>query len=336
MYDITLKNLKNNMDMNGRALELFAAYLRYDSELVKPDMMRSICDECRASPEQAFSAVLSAAFGLDGESNRQDRIFERQYVERAVRLLDPSDYIRDPYYSRIVIPDVTKGRWRLLYKTYAPYEGFVCDDMLCLDSHVEVPQIGFFDRPFRFAAVLENGVEWMTITPNEINTMRAPVAGARGKVITYGLGMGYFAYMAHIKPQVDSVTIVERDPDVISLFSEYLLPQFDHPEKITVVRADAFAHAEKILPSSGFDCAFVDLWHDVSDGLDLYFRMKRLERLSPKIKFSYWIERSLLCALRRMVFDNLSGRAGLSPADILPMLEDDYLRSLAGDVKRQN
>jgi len=336
MRDLTLENLKTNMESNGRALELFAAYIRHEPELVKPEMIKTICDDCKAAPEQAFAAILSAAFGLDPENDRSDRIFERRYVEKAVKLLDPADYESDPYYVNIAVKGAKRGKWELCTKSYAPYEGFVYDDILCLDDHVELPRIGFFEKRFRFAAVLENGIEWMTITPNEINTMRAPVSQARGKVLTYGLGMGYFAYMAHRKDGVESVTVVERDPDVISLFKEFILPQFDRPEKIGIVRADAFEHAGKILPTSDFDFVFVDLWHDVSDGLDMYFRMKKKERLSPHIEFTYWIERSLISALRRMVYEELISRRGITASEILPMLEDGYLISLAGDIRRQD
>ena len=60
-----------------------------------------------------------------------------------------------------------------------------------------------------FPALLENDRIWMTITPNEIETMKEPVDGAFGNVLTYGLGLGYYAYMVSEKENVETVTIVD-------------------------------------------------------------------------------------------------------------------------------
>ena len=46
-----------------------------------------------------------------------------------------------------------------------------------------------------------------------------------------------------------------------------------------------------------FDFVFTDLWHDVSDGKDMYLKMKEYEKRSPNTIFSYWIEKSILCYL---------------------------------------
>jgi len=46
-----------------------------------------------------------------------------------------------------------------------------------------------------------------------------------------------------------------------------------------------------------FDYAFVDLWHDADDGVEIYIRMKQLEK--ENIVYSYWIEDSLLSMIRR-------------------------------------
>ncbi|MNI89136.1 hypothetical protein D3C73_1465030 [compost metagenome] len=46
-----------------------------------------------------------------------------------------------------------------------------------------------------------------------------------------------------------------------------------------------------------YDFVFTDLWHDVSDGIDLYLRMKKIAAQYPDTKFTYWIEKSILCYL---------------------------------------
>ena len=66
------------------------------------------------------------------------------------------------------------------------------------------------------------------------------------------------------------------------------------PRPAIVIQADAFDFAPKHLPA--YDVVFTDLWHDVSDGLPLYQRMKALE--VPGVKSLYWIEQTLRCYLR--------------------------------------
>ena len=95
------------------------------------------------------------------------------------------------------------------------------------------------------------------------------------------------------------MVVVERDPSVISLFTEFILPQFPHRDKITVLEADAYLYAEK-MGRERFDCAYVDIWHDVLDGVEMYLKMKRLEKHSYGTQFLYWIEPSMLAWLRAM------------------------------------
>lgn len=333
------RELMKCAELNARALRLFAAYLENAPDLVEPSLIEELCSECSVGREEAFSAVLSAAFGLDSENYPDDEILEREYIRRSVRELDPKEFECDPYYKNIRIPEVKRGRWELKYERFEPYEGLVFDDLI-IDGQREIPRIGFFAEGFSFPAVLEEGREWMMITPNEINTMKQGLESIGGKVVTFGLGMGYFTYMASLKQSVESITVVERDPEVIALFEEYILPQFENRGKIRIVCADAFDYAEAQMPGENFDYAFVDIWHDALDGLDLYIRMKKLEKLSPKTKFIYWVERTLLSTLRGMVLSQLDGKQEQgggtvgSIGQIYGMISDSYLRSLAADMRR--
>lgn len=94
-------------------------------------------------------------------------------------------------------------------------ELFVRDDFLPLDDGTCLPQLGWFDTSFRFPAVKENNLVWMTVTPNEINTIQPCVRQSHGNVLTFGLGLGYYAFHCLLKPDVRRVTVVERDPDII-------------------------------------------------------------------------------------------------------------------------
>jgi hypothetical protein len=153
--------------------------------------------------------------------------------------------------------------------------------------------------------VLEGGNEWMTLTPVDVDTCEKEIKKAHGKVVTFGLGLGYFTYMVSEKDNVESITVVEKSENVIRLFEKHILPRFTHREKVKIINADAFEYAERIMPEENFDYAFVDTWRDASDGLPMYEKMKALESLSPNTEFDYWIENFIISRRRAMRFEEL-------------------------------
>lgn len=179
-----------------------------------------------------------------------------------------------------------------------PFEAFVCNDFVVLPDGRMIPQIGFFSESYPFPAVLENGREWMTLQPNEMVTTTPAVMAAHGRVLTFGLGLGYFAYHAAEKEDVSSVTVVDASADVIDLFRTHILPQFPHKEKIHLVHEDAFAFADTKM-AGNFDFVFADIWHDAGDGKELYLRMKTYEEKHPDITFTYWLEETIRCYLNK-------------------------------------
>ena len=50
-------------------------------------------------------------------------------------------------------------------------------------------------------------------------SMKNPIKNAHGKVLTTGLGLGYFSYMASLKEDVSEIVIIERDEKVIKLWN---------------------------------------------------------------------------------------------------------------------
>ena len=183
------------------------------------------------------------------------------------------------------------GAFELGYASYRPYELFVADDLRAYPDGAVLPVLGYFAQPFAYPVLTENGREWMTATPNEINTIRPAAEAAHGRVLTLGLGLGYFAFHALLNPRVERVTAVERSADAIRLFRERILPAFPRPERLTILQADAFAAAPALYQSGQYDFVFADLWHDAADGLPMYERLKHMEVPGPE--YRYWIEKTL-------------------------------------------
>lgn len=272
--------------------ELLADYLRFNSRLIKKEMMADF-----KKANNGFIYYLRAYFGDDYLDQLRLLEIDENYLKKMVHLLSPSKYLNNPYYRNIRIKKIKSKNWEFKYSTYHPYEGFVYNDLEIDSKHyLEIPQIGFFEDKFTYLEVYQNGKEWMSITPNEIETMEEAIKGMYGDVVTYGLGLGYFAYMASLKEEVRSVTIVEIDKEVINLFKKNILPLFKNKEKIKIVNMDAYKHAQE---DNHYDCAFVDLWHDASDGLWSYLDFCKLEK--EGCDYYYWIERSILTMLRRSI-----------------------------------
>ncbi len=334
------EDLKKIMADNHRLLCLYSTFLREYPRLIDGEMMQRMCEGGALHETEAYCALLGAACGLD-EEKAEDRRFSRSYLYPSVSALKVETYASDPYYARIRIHKDSTEDWMLRKQSYRPYEAFIFRDPVIDRHYRQWPQLGFFPREFSYPAVLEKGVEWMTVTPNEIESMKEAVAAAKGRVLTFGLGLGYFAYMASRKAKVEQVTVVERDPQVIDLFSRQILPQFEEKEKIRILCADALVYAK----SEGMrehDFVFADLWHDVSDGLTLYLSLRKAQEKTPWLTWHYWIESSILGHLRRMVFDRLCcfetkpdfrGERLECFDRIRYLLSDEHLRLLAAQMR---
>ena len=279
---------------NNDLVQLFSLYLNLMPDAIDNDMVTELAASCRISRAEAYAQYLAAMAGLD--AGGRDRLFFRYWLAPAIRELDPAAYTNDPDFCHIRIPTEMRGKWELKTESLRPLEAFVCNDFVITPDRRMIPQIGFFNTEYPFPAVLENGREWMTLQPNEMVTTYPAIDAAHGRVLTFGLGLGYFAYHAAEKENVTSVTVVDLSPDVIELFQTHILPQFPHREKITLVCEDAFSFADTKMAGS-FDFVFADIWHDAGDGKDLYLKMKEYEKKHPDIDFSFWLEDTIKCYL---------------------------------------
>lgn len=328
-------DLRAIMEENESILLRLANYLNLTPRAITARMVKDLARNCNVTKDEAFLALFSAALGLDTVENKDHRLIEQIYLRKGVARLDPAPFLKDPYVKTVGALSGKLGNWELKTSDYAPFEPFVRDCPRLLPDFREIPQLGYFETTFRFPAVLENGIEWMTVTPNEIETMKEPIRHARGRVLTLGLGLGYYGFHASEKEDVSSVTVIERDEKVISLFETHILPKFPHKEKIKILHKDAIAFMEDGLTATAFDSIFCDLWHDQSDGLPLYLRLKKTETRAPASRFDYWIEPTLLSSLRQMVWENFSsGALTVKEADLPSLLSDDALRDLAKKLKK--
>lgn len=112
--------------------------------------------------------------------------------------------------------------------------------------------------------------------------------------------MSYYAYMVSENEDVNHVTIVEKEPEVIELFNTFILPQFAHKDKITVIQADAFEYMEN-LEYRIFDYCFADIWISNADTIP-YFKLKQICKKFKQTKIVYWIEDALIATIIGFVY----------------------------------
>ena len=212
-------------------------------------------------------------------------------------------------YDNIGIKDVTSNKYEVFYlKPYlaGPYAFDVASSIYTSDYTYTLPTL------------VEGDKVWMSVAPSEIETIQPHIDECSGNVLTLGCGIGYFAYMASLKPDVSSVTIVERNPLVIKIFTESILPQFQYKDKIHIIEADAVDYLLSIEDGT-YDYCFADVW-DGSYDIESYIPVKLAGNRFRKMKMGYWIELSMINHLSVAVFGILTsvicGNCSLSSVPI--------------------
>lgn len=291
-------------------MQVFSSILSRDAPLFSAEEILRFAKDAFISDHDALLCLLSAACGLEPDRSPVHRRLEMEYLSPAVVRLSEKELADNDYVKTVRFPDAALHGWQFARQAYQPFELFPCGSPALQNDGRVLPKIGYFPCSVAFPSVLENGREWMAVKPNEIATMASPVAAAQGRCAVFGLGLGYFAFMAAQKREVKSVFVIERDRAAIELFQTRLLPQFPHREKIRVVQSDAYDFAKRRLNASDFDFAFFDLWHDVFDGVKAYLRLRRMERAYPALSCCYWIEQDILLFLRSLMIDDALHHAG--------------------------
>lgn len=299
MKDMNSENEK----MNAALLKVEQFILYQRPSLIEPSTLDNMMTHCQ-QPEEAMAYLLCAALGLHLE-NPVNQQFLQGWLLPNLHNLSVEDYRQVPYLSLLGDINCQVGGVKLQQKSYLPCQLFPCGDLSINSDEVLHAPLGFFRQPFQYPALLQGDREWMTLTPNEIITMTAPLENLHGHVLVYGLGLGYYVYQALCQPAVQQVTVVDNNDEILTLFRNHILPlwnkqihnvmPFHEGGRLLLVNDDAFHHAETthFCCSDGqqADVVFTDLWHDAGDGMPLYQHMCQLSHpYLDNIDFRYWIE----------------------------------------------
>lgn len=297
---LELQNAKDVLNLLTGVVANQIAFSTIDSEMIttlRNEVVKLNIDETKSENDSLsieklililYIESLTDAI-LPGYDNAKQ--YYMSYLERETKIFDINEYQNNPYFKNINFNNQVQGDYELCFGCYAPYELSIFDKPIHLSAyHTDIPKIGCFAEKFEYPRIKQKSINgtWMSVTPNEVTTVQPAIDNAKGKVLTLGCGMGYFAYMASLKNDVDSITIIELEQDVIDLFQNNILPQFEHKEKINVIKADAIEFMKNVKDGE-YDYCFADIWLSVAD-IEPYLLVKEVSRRLKKTKIDYWIE----------------------------------------------
>ena len=277
----------NNINMNVADV-LTNAFMCIDA--INPDEVKQYIKE-GLDENGAIYNCLFDFIGVSKDDEESQKVLSEYFLNN-LKKLNPSDYINNSYVKAIKKTG-RKGKYALKFIDYAPYQLFAYDDIK-INGYKEYSQVGYFDHKFSYLALTEGNNIWMSLNPNEIETMKPYINKAKGNVLVLGLGMGYVPFMLSLKNCVKSITIIEKDQEIINLFNELIYPSFVNKEKIKIIKGDAIEFARKSQKEGTYDYIFADLWHDPEDGLPLFVALKQINK-----NIDCWLEVSMYALLRR-------------------------------------
>lgn len=134
-------------------------------------------------------------------------------------------------------------------------------------------------KPGKYVRLITDEGLQMSDTCMEWRTNVGFLRAAHGDVLIAGLGIGFVLVPLLKKPDVRSITVVEKNADVISLVA----PHFEN-KKLTVKHGDINEYRDTI-NGTKFDTIYFDIWGTFQvDNLSQMTRLHRLYRrcLNPK------------------------------------------------------
>lgn len=260
-----LKRLQSNIDANYQN--------DYLDGYVEPSVEKEAIKEIIAS----------------GEQDKIDSLF-----------INKEEYINNPYLKNIDFKKCNQKGFS--YETVTIEKGYLFNiDEIQDDKDKELKDYMIL-RAYRddveMPFLKQKDKEWMMASISEFRTNDPYAKMAHGKVLTFGLGIGYFVYMALLNEKVESITVIEREKDVIELFN---LIKDKFPNKpIKIINGDAFNYFNEDFIKQ-FDFTYVDIYQNNEDGREIITKL--LEQYLPDFDTcKFWIENSCLSIIKTLIY----------------------------------
>ena len=227
---------------------------------------------------------------------------QQEFEDENVSLfIDADEWNNNPYVKNINF-DCLKGS-HFSYEKVLIEKGYLFNsDAIMDDKDKELKdwlKLRALSKDIEALFLYQDNKEWMMAVPSESLTNDPYALKAKGNVITFGLGIGYFTYMALLNKNVKTITVIEKSKEVIELFNT-IKDQFKNKDKIQIINGDAFDYFNKNYLEN-FDYIYVDIWRSSDDGRTIIEKL--LEQYNPPIdKCDFWIEKSCLNVIRTLIY----------------------------------
>ena len=294
--------------LDNQLMQGFGSYLDYEDELIK-EIMGQVPEIETKDDAERFLVITSLVDRMIPVDNPEAHIMKASV---AVTLFSNSktynkkEIVSNPFIKNIKIDDnnvAKKGKYEL--HNVEVYKGEVFeDDTDKIDGIIHIPHIGYCTDAFKYPGIIvENKIHYMA-SPEMINMYNPILKEAKGNLLCLGLGIGYFSYMASLKEDIEKITIIEKDINLINLFKENILPQFRNKDKIEIINADTITYFTKITDSD-FDYCIVDVSLEPEEQILAYLRIKHLEKNYKTTHFLYFDEERILLDIQAFILMEL-------------------------------
>lgn len=187
-----------------------------------------------------------------------------------------------PKEMRRIVPEGRRGIARIEHYRISRHE-------IDMASMGRAGGLAYTDPKKTYTKLLVDGELMMSDTQMERTTNLGFLWEATGDVLIAGLGIGLVLHPLVAKPEVRSVTVIEKYPDVIALVGRTV------PRGVDIICADIFDWRPK--KGTKFDTIYFDIWPDqCTDNLEEMGRLHQAFKYFKRSRESYmdsWFRETL-------------------------------------------
>ena len=210
-----------------------------------------------------------------------------------IKIVSESKYLKNPFIIKYFDNfDATKlyGDLRAdISINFSNEDILLYDDFFIQEDGVCIPKLYVPKNNFDSINIFQNDDLFERFDLFDIITIDRHIKKAHGKVVSFGLNFGYFAYMAAAKEEVDKIVIVEDDHNKIAIFKDIFLKNYEHGDKIEIVESDAQEFIIN-MKEDDFNFAFIANYY-IYDRPIYYLEMKKALIKFKNLEKSFWLDK---------------------------------------------
>lgn len=293
----------------------FASYLNYDKKDME-QLVEKLDSVTNMEDAERFMVMANLVDEIFGPANTpEEQVIKSEFLFSiylpSVKYYK-SEILENEFLKRITFPNKEYGKYLIDNDKLIKGEVFMAGDPVG-DGSIHISRLGYCDEDFEYPCIVKDlhNIHYF-VNPKSINMYEPIIKSVTGKIIVFGLGIGYVPFMAAMKDTVDSITIVENDKMLIDIFKENVLPKCDNPDKIKIIKDDPTEWIER-QEEFNYDYCIIQPSSDPALSLLDYLFVKHYERTWKNTKFFYYDEENILIDIQSFLMMNIIDCAFESP-----------------------